>query len=326
MTFFLGIVVAAILLGALLLGFVLLNARAKQARARRPPTLLQALRDYVEGRGAEIEFDKTGFYVRGALGEGREELSTLAELCKPGDEPRWEKALSTYLIKYVPDRALELRMTPASNLARFGGQIAALSDAELRAGLRVAIVRVAQPTGGLALIGRSMSDDLAARVIVEDFELIPGLPEQARARLSESDSALWELALAASLPEEVPEPSAGECDSYRWLLEPEAVWGDQPHLIVAVARGLAWTPAVPGDLERRLLELIRKGRETGPLTSWLWAWDGRSLSCSLIVVHTIMGPNTPDFTLTLPPAFGRSLGLQPDAQGRFGVSWRNVRR
>jgi hypothetical protein len=115
---------------------------------------------------------------------------------------------------------------------------------------------------------------------------------------------------------------AGRADSWLWVLRPEAIFGRTPHLFVVSGRELVWMPVTPGDVEKRLLALCRATGEDGPAKYVLWSWDGSSLGAETIVVHTILGPTTPDFTLRVPEAFHATLGIHPASDGSFGVKRR----
>lgn len=293
------------------------------ARSRRVKALHSAIRSYVESRGGQVMFQGDAIAVTGPLGAGRERLAMIERMCKPGQQGEWETAIGFCLRKYIPDaHHLALAAKTASRLAELGPQIATLPDQQLRSLLRVRIVRSDAIRTGLAICSRAVGDRFEARVVLDGQEF-DGLTPEARARLSESDAVLFEVALAASLPDAVPDVATGQCEGHLWLAQPEQIWGHVPHVIVAVGdEGLAWTHAEPKDIEARLVKLARLALERGPMTGLLWAWDGRNLSCSTVVFHSIRGPNTPDYTLSLPPAFHGPLGIRPGPNGTFGVRMR----
>ena len=80
-----------------------------------------------------------------------------------------------------------------------------------------------------------------------------------------------------------------------------------------------WTPVAPGDVERRLVDLCNRSSQRGLMKNVLWAWDGAKLTECKMIVHTILGPTTPDYTLTLPSSFHATLGIHPAPDGSFGV-------
>lgn len=285
--------------------------------------LSAAVRRYVEGRGGVFTPDPDptrGFTVKGPRGEGHERWDLLQIMCKPGQEGRWETSIGFTLRKYLPDVFDDkLAEAAAKRLAELAPKVAALSEDELRARLRVDIVSNRSSSDGLATCARALAGRHEARVVLEGFDL-EGLPKAARVRLSdESDAQLYERALAQTLTEPAPAPSEGRAASHLWLLRPAAIFGDEPHLVVISGGALRWTPVVPGDVEQRLLELCRAAGEDGLGKYVLWSWDGASLGAEPIVVHTIQGPSTPDYTLRVPASFHPTLGVHAAADGTFGV-------
>jgi hypothetical protein len=290
--------------------------------ARRAQKLRDAIRRYVEARGGQIQFDGDNFTVRGPLGSGRETTTVLSIMCKPGEEDRWETSIGFVLRQYIPDAVHEaMAATAAQRLTELGPQIAALPDDELRAKLRATIVRASRDRKGLATCSRPVGEAFEVRVIVDGFAL-DGLPSDVRQRLPESDAELLARALDASLADEHPAVELGSGASPTWLARPEALWGSAAHVIVASGEDLVWTPVEPSNVEARLVMLANKSCESGPMKKVLWAWDGQTLSHSTVLVHTIIGTNTPDYTLSLPPAMHGVLGIHPGPDGTFGVSRR----
>ncbi len=306
---------------ALIAAFVGWVAWMRGSQGRHRARVREAVRAYVEKRGARFTLDPDGigFRVKGPLGEGHERGAALDIMCKPGDEARWETSIGFSLRKYIPD-AFDEQFAKAAEkrLRELGPKIAALSEDELRARLRVSIASSRAPAEGLATCAAPLAGRYEMRVVLDGFDL-EGLPKAARARLSESDAELREHALAASLPASPPAREARAASSQLWLCRAEAIFGSEPHLIVGEGEGLAWMRVEPGDVEARLIALCRRSLETGPMKGSLWAWDGTKLSVETIVVHTIMGPTTPDYTLRVPASFHATLGIHPAADGTFGV-------
>lgn len=306
---------------ALVAAFVGWVAWMRGSQSRHRARVREAVRAYVEKRGGTFTLDPDGigFRVKGPLGEGHERGAALDIMCPPGDEARWETSIGFSLRRYLPD-AFDEQVAKAAQkrLTELGPKIAALSEDQLRARLRLSIESTRAPTEGLATCAAPLAGGYEMRVVLDGFDL-EGLPKAARARLSETDAELRERALAASLPKSPPAREAGAARSQLWLCRPEAIFGTEPHLIVGEREGLAWIPVEPGDVEARLVALCNRSLETGPMKGSLWAWDGTKLSVETIVVHTIMGPTTPDYTLRVPASFHETLGIHPASDGTFGV-------
>jgi len=282
----------------------------------------EAVRAYVEKRGAVFELEANGssFRVKGPLGEGIEPGAALDIMCRPGEEARWEALIGFALRGYIPDAFDEqFARAAAQRLEELAPRIAALDDDELRARLRVEIVPKRLPSEGLATCAVPLAGAYEARVVLDGFPL-DGLPKAARVRLSdETDAQLYAHALAATLPDPAPSASEGEADTYLWLLRPDAIFGRVPHLAVISGGRLLWTPVARDEVEQRLVSLCQAAGQDGLAKNVLWAWDGEKLSAEGIVVHTILGPNTPDFTLRVPSSFHETLGIHPASDGTFGV-------
>lgn len=288
---------------------------------RHRAALRQAIVGYAAKRGGLVEMDAdgNGFHVRGPLGSGRERMTGLDVMCKPGEEARWETSIGFVLRKYIPDAFDEAFAKAArEQLEKLGPEIARLSDDELRARLRVRIVHARTSSEGLATCAVPIGEGYEARVVLDGYDL-DGLPRGARARLPGGDRELFAQALDATLPSAPPAPEPGTADTLVWLARPEAIFGSAPHLIAAVGETLAWTAVIPGDVEPRLLDLCDRSGERGPMKNVLWAWDGAKLTRCPLIVHTIIGPTTPDYTLTVPASFHAPLGIHPAADGTFGI-------
>lgn len=312
-----GVAVGVVVLFFGMIAWMRISQSLYRARLR------DAVRRYVEGRGGVFRLDPDpthGFHVKGPRGEGHERWDLLWIMCKPGQEERWETSIGFTLRKYLPDVFDDkLAEAAAKRLAELAPKIAALSDDELRARLRVDIVSTRASSEGLSTCTRALAGRHEARLVLDGFDL-EGLPKAARVRLSdETDAQLHERALAQTLTEPAPAASEGRAASHLWLLRPEAIFGDAPHLAVISGSTLRWMPVVPGDVEKRLLELCRAAGVDGLGKYVLWSWDGAKLGAEPIVVHTIQGPSTPDFTLRVPASFHVTLGVHPAADGTFGI-------
>ena len=90
-------------------------------------------------------------------------------------------------------------------------------------------------------------------------------------------------------------------------------------MIAASGAKLIWIQAESDGSEAALAALVQRSLEPGSLTGVLMAWDGESLSLVPMLTHTIMGPDTPDWTLTLPLPILAKLGLTGEPDGSLGV-------
>jgi hypothetical protein len=305
-------ILAALVLGLALLVFVLRVRHRVHARAVR-----EAIRAYVASRGGTVTFDDQGMVVKGPRGEGRERLTALMIMCKPENRGRWESTIGFSLRKYIPDATDDLLAKRArERLDKALPAIQALSDEQLRERLRIRIVLQRSSSEGLATCALPIGDH-EARVVLDGFDLA-GLPTSARARLAETDEALRELALSAMLGEP-PAVTAGAASSHAWLCRPERIFGADPFLIVCEGEGLAWLAARRGTTQKALAALAARATASGPMTNVMFAWDGTTLTEVPVLVHTIIGPTTPDYTLTLPTAIIYALGVVAGADGRIGV-------
>jgi hypothetical protein len=305
----------------LVVAFFAWVAWMRGSQGRHRARVRAAVRAYVEKRGGTftLEPDGIAFRVKGPLGAGRETGTALDVMCQSGDEAKWETSIGFVMRKYIPDAFDERFAADAKKrLETLGPSVAALSDEELRARLRVKIVGTRTPKDGLATCATPLAGRFESRVVVDGVDL-DGIPQPVRVRLSETDAQLHALALAATLPAEVPDASAGRASTWLWVLRPEAIFGRTPHLFVVSGRELVWMPVTPGEVETRLLSLCRAAGQDGPAKYVLWSWDGSAVGAETIVVHTILGPTTPDFTLRVPPAFHATLGIHPASDGTFGV-------
>ena len=307
----------ALVLGGLVLLVVVLRLQAgAQRRALR-----EAIVTYAAGRGGSAIFDADGkgFRVEGPRGAGHMSMTALEIMCRADNRATWDTSIGFSLRQYIPDAMDDaLAASAAKRLAKLEPLVRAMSEDELRERLRVVIHSDRTGDAGLATCARPVGSRHEARVVLDGIDL-SGLPHEDRQRLSESDEELFELGLAQTLPGDAPSDDAREAAGLAWLCRAAAIFGDAPHLIVASDQRLSWTAVEPGGVEARLVSLCRASSESGPLKNVLFAWDGSTLSSQTIVVHSIIGPNTPDYTLRVPPSFHGALGIQPGPDGSFGV-------
>jgi len=288
--------------------------RASAARADR--RLEDDVRAYVAKKGGKVTFEGDAMVVEGPRGSGREGLAALRIML--GSAKDRELSIGFVLRKYFPDRFDDLFEENAQKrLAAESAAIAALPPDELRARLRVRIVSERASKTGLWTAARGVAEGLDARVVLDGFDL-DGLPVAARATLPEDDDALFAAALRQTLGAP-PSFEAGQATGHAWLASPRALFGERAVIVAGVGPGLAWFAAEPGGAEAALLGLAEASRADGPLKSVLFGWDGASLSKMVVVAHTIKGPDTPDYTLQVPPAFAARLGLPLDATGSVAL-------
>ena len=299
-------------------------ALSQRGESRHDLALKAAVQAYAAKRGASVTFDGLTMAVKGPRGEGTKMLHTLKVMCPLGDEARWEPTIGFTLREFIPD-AMDERMAQLAGdaLSKVAPQIAALSEEELRSKLRVSVLPIHAPAEGLVTCARPITKRFGLRLVLDGYDL-EGVPNEARARLSESDEALMAQAMSqtvSSLPSAADGAVKGP-NAHVWLSRMADIFGTQPHVIVAEGQGLRWTPATPEQSEERLIALARAAQETGRMKGVMWAWDGQQLHESTIMNHTIMGPNTPDYTLTLPIAMHPLMGVQASSDGTFGVKRR----
>jgi hypothetical protein len=307
-----------------LLALLVVVARASARTQERRP--VEAIGEVARSRGGRVTFDPdgNGFRVQGPRGEGQERMTVFRIMCKPSNRELWPNTIAFALRKYIPDAFDDAFARSArERLASEAPRMEALSDVELGARLRARLCSRRTPSEGLATCARPLgSERFEVRVVLDGFD-VDGLPAAVRARFTETDAALLERALDASLPAEPPSPAGGDghgdASALLWLARPARLLGDAPAVVVAVGQTLAWMPARPDGAEAALARLASRSLATGPAKGALFAWDGHTLTDSTVVQHSVMGPNTPDFTLQLPPALLAALGLTGDADGSVGV-------
>lgn len=300
------------------------GALSQRGESRHDLALKAAVQAYAAKRGASVTFDGLTMMVKGPRGEGKSTIRALKVMCPLGDEARWEPTIGFTLREFIPD-AMDERMAQlaADALAKIAPQIAALSEEDLRAKLRVSVLPIHAPAEGLVTCMRPLTKRFGLRLVLDGFD-VDGVPNEARARLSESDEALMAQAMSqtVSSPPSAADGAVKGPNAHVWLSRMADIFGTQPHVIVAEGEGLRWTPATPEQSEERLLALARAAQDTGRMKGVMWAWDGQQLHESTIMNHTIMGPNTPDYTLTLPLAMHPLMGVQASSDGTFGVKRR----
>ncbi len=296
-------------------------ALARMGMSRHDLALKAAVKAYAEKRGASVTFEGLAMHVKGPRAEGTKTMHALKIMCPEGAEAKWELSIGFTLREFIPDAFDEsFAKAAADDLAKLAPQIAALSEDELRARLRAEVNSTRSPSEGLATCARPLTKRFELRVVLDGFDL-SGLPAAARGRLSESDDALMQQALAQTLstPPHVDEGAVKGAHAHVWLSRAAEIFGPMPHVIVAEGKGLRWMSATPERSEERLIELARASMASGPMKGVMWAWDGQQLHESAIVTHSIMGPTTPDYTLTLPLAMHPLLSIQASSDGSFGV-------
>src|SRR5687768_11989828 len=89
------------LVGIAVLAILVLRMRAAAGKRE----LREAIEQYVESRGARIEFTPDGrsFTVAGPLGEGRHAMTVLEIMCTPDKRASWETSIGFVLRSYIPD-------------------------------------------------------------------------------------------------------------------------------------------------------------------------------------------------------------------------------
>jgi hypothetical protein len=205
------------------------------------------------------------------------------------------------------------------SLAEALPQIEALDPDAVRAALRLRVVRRKPPVAGLVACARALSEGYEARVVLDEFILVAGLPTDTRARLEESDDALFELAQRQTLTGEPVVDGETRLDgpnAVAWLTAPERLFGARRMAIAGAGDdGLTWTEAEPEDAEPRLVAVLRQSTVSNPLGSAMLLWDGSELHEASVLRHTIMGPSTPDYTVKAPEALIAAMGLTTNERG-----------
>jgi len=302
---------------AVAFGFWALMVRVKHKSHLR--AIRDAVQAYVDSHGGSVEFDEEGAFVKGELGEGRVTFRLLQVTCPANEPHRWETSIGGRLSEYIPDEIYKRQSERATAEAEKAAEaFAALPDEELRTKLRARIVSRNVASGDVAVCARPLSQDFEVRVVLDGVEA-PGLPHQVRTRLSDADGALVELALAQSLGAP-PQPSDESVVNLLWLSRIREIFGASPYFLAAKGEELLWTQAKPDGIVGRLHRLAAAaGNNPGPLRGVLWTWDGEALSSSTIVVHSILGPTTPEYEIQIPNALRESLGLPLTSERHVGL-------
>lgn len=280
--------------------------------------LREEIERYVTSKGGTVTFDPdgNGMTVEGSLGKGHEKLTALRIMLSSASNR--EQVIGFTLRKYLPDQFDALFEKNANaRLDAAAQSVAALSADDLRARARIAIKSTRTPSAGLATCARPVVEGYEARVVLDGFDL-DGIPEAARARIPEDDATLFELALGHTLGDP-PSFEAYECDGIEWLAAPHRVFAGNPALIGAEGKKLVWASPPPDDASRALAALCTRIVADGPLKGMLFGWAGAKLIKVPMTVHTIQGPDTPDFTIELPPVYCAAFGLTADASGHVPV-------
>jgi hypothetical protein len=196
-------------------------------------------------------------------------------------------------------------------------QIDALADEELRQRLRVRICRKRSPTEGLASLAKPITERFEARVVLDGFELL-GIPLSVRARFPEDDETLHRAALTATVADE-PTSSGNRIEGHAWLCVPDRIFGAVPAMVACEGGSITWIVAREGTKSSALAKLANDAMEDGPMKGAMFAWDGTALRDVGMLEHTILGPNTPDYTLDIPPDLLERMGLTAEPDGSLGV-------
>jgi hypothetical protein len=203
-------------------------------------------------------------------------------------------------------------------LAKDSAAIEALSTDELRSRLRARLFTNGLSSESLATCSLPIGTGHELRVVLDGFD-IAGIPSIVRGRFTETDDALRELALDATLGSDAPSLAAGHTDAAReWLARPARWFGDVAHVVAADGDGLAWI-AVAAATGPTLCRLCAASLASRRLKGVLFVWDGARLSTIGIVGHSVRGPHTPDYTLRMDAATADLIGLELDARGAVGI-------
>lgn len=219
---------------------------------------------------------------------------------------------------------MELReIRHRSVLAMSEKALAAVADKSteaLEAELRIAVVKTEQippHVDELVVVARPLSNRLVGCVTFASSSApLPGIPRAARARLSShTDDALVERALAQTLCGEPPVRGGDSLEgpvAIEWLCHGARVFGTGPLLVAACGDEVRWIEARSLGDGRALGRLLLAAQETGRLQGTLLFWNGSRFHDVGVLVHTLIGPDTPDFTLVdVPEAMRRSMALGP---------------
>jgi hypothetical protein len=312
------VVYVAGVLVALLLGFVALVVFLRTSNARAGARLREEIRAYVTSKGGSVTFDdQNGMTVEGPRGRGYEKLTALGiMLSSAKDRPL---TIGFALRKYLPDQIDAMfEKSAAKRLDEARQAVDALTPEGLRERLRIRVVSTRAPTTDLATCARPIADGYESRVVLEGFDL-DGIPATARARLVDDDATLFEIALGRTLGH-APAAERDEVDGLEWLADPARLFASRSVVVAACGTRLVWATAQPEGASRTLARLASRSGETGPMKYVLLSWNGATLERIGVTVHTIKGPTTPDYTLSLSPQLCAALGLGAGEGGKVGVN------
>ncbi|MBK7399291.1 MAG: hypothetical protein IPJ34_24250 [Myxococcales bacterium] len=304
-----------VVVGLVAATLVLLLSYVRSAPARAEADLREIIDAWVDAQGGSITWDaQGGAHVRGSRGEGHETFTALRAMCQGKAREELPALVGFALRKYLPDQFDEaFERSAQARLEKELSTLAALPVEALRARLRVKICSKTTSATGLATCSSPIVDGLEARVFLADSEL-DGLPKEVRAKLDESDAAVFATALDQTLG---ALPTQESAETHVWLCRPARLFGAEPHVIAAEGRGLAWAKARAEKAEGMLARLASLSRTDGALKGYLFGWDGEVLHRIGVTAHTIIGPDTPDYTLDVPSSLRGPLGLA--AEGDVGV-------
>jgi hypothetical protein len=296
---------------------------SKTGESRSDLKLKAAIKRYAESRGGTVGFEGLQMHVKGARGEGTLSMVGLRVMCEGRPEANWELSISFRLREFIPDQFDELMdKAAAAKLLRISPAIAGLKDADIHNLLRATVVSVRAPSNGLMTCVRPLTKRYELRAMLEGFEL-EGLTDDARSRFSESDHDLLERAIAQTInilkPPKIEDGGTNAAHAHLWLSCPLIVFGKKPFIVFADGANLRWVAATERIAEEGLAALANTSMQNGPMKGVMWGWDGQQLHEAFIIQHSIMGPTSPHYTLSLPLSMHRALGIEGSADGRFGV-------
>jgi hypothetical protein len=274
---------------------------------------------YARSKGGTVEWlSPQRIRVKGPLGGGEESTTAMEIMCRASEPAKWSHSIGFCLRKYIPDAFDETFARMAKErLAAELPKLDALAPAELNQRLRVKIFSKRTDAVGLSTAAVAIDERHEARVVLDGVDLA-GIPTSVRARLPDSDEQLVARALGATLGAP-PDFDIGAAAGHTWLVQPKALWGGRPAVVVGEGKQLSWLPAQPAPATRALIQLASRSLNDGPLKGCMWLWNGERLASIGVVQHTLIGPTTPDYTLTMQPETAAVLGLTLDARGAVGV-------
>lgn len=302
----------------LVVGLVIFVVVSRVRGAGSEKKLRAEIEAYVTSKGGTVTFDAdgNGMTVEGSLGKGHEKLTALRIMLSSASNR--EQVIGFALRKYLPDQFDALFEKNANaRLDAAAQSVAGLGADDLRGRARIAIRSTRTPSGGLATCARPIVEGYEARVVLDGFDL-DGIPEAARARVPEDDATLFEIALGHTLGDP-PKFEALEVDKIEWLAAPHKVFGGNPAFIGAEGSKLIWASPPAEDAARVLARFCDRILADGPLKGMLFGWAGAKVIKIPMMVHTIKGPETPDYTIELPPVYCAAFGLTADPDGHVRI-------